>query len=75
MIIEEGWKIVPLDPTKEMLDVFNDTLKWLNSPEGEEYRNAAIDMGVFGEPLYKAMLSVAPNYSKRLTLKVDTKPQ
>lgn len=58
--VPEGWKLVPMEPTKAMLDAYNGTHRWLESNDGTTYRVQAAYANAIGEPYWKAMLAAAP---------------
>ena len=54
------YKLVPIEPTKEMLQAFSACKSWLDSNDGARYKLLSSYNGDMGEPYYKAMLSASP---------------
>ena len=58
--IPDGYKLVPIEPTKEMLQAFITCKSWLDSDDGARYKLLSSFHGDMGEPYYKAMLKASP---------------
>ena len=60
--IPDGYKLVPIEPTDEMLQAFITCKSWLDSDDGAKYKLLSSFNGDMGEPYYKAMLKASlPN--------------
>jgi hypothetical protein len=51
--VPEGWQLVPVEPTKEMIEAGDNSRLWVEE-DGPDWRNTV--------STYKAMLAAAPNH-------------
>lgn len=58
--VPAGWRLVPVEPTQEMLAAYQRCDDWLKSDEGHGYAVCSAYDNARGEPYWKVMVAAAP---------------